>query len=106
MTDHGLGGAVPPSSGSAIPDEDLNSVHAQYAGQSLSRTPHSPDISILAPGQHTQTIGCLAKQDLHVRATYQPNSRYWPFQLIGTGIFLAAAAVLSGLCFWRIRRTD
>lgn len=36
-------------------------------------------------------------------ATYQPASRYWDFQWIETGIYLAVALILAGLCFLRIR---
>jgi ABC-2 family transporter protein len=43
---------------------------------------------------------------LHLRqeVTYQPASRYWPLQWLESGIYLAAALLLSGLCFLRIRR--
>jgi len=36
--------------------------------------------------------------------TYQPASHYWPFQWIETGIFLALAFALAGVCFWRLGR--
>ena len=41
----------------------------------------------------------------HLRAviTYQPASRFWAFQWYETGIFLAAAILLAGFCFWSIR---
>ena len=51
-----------------------------------------------------QSVACLAAYDLHQTVTYQPASHYWPLQWLETGIFLTAAAALSGLCFWRIRR--
>jgi hypothetical protein len=35
---------------------------------------------------------------------YQPASRFWPLQLIETGILLGAALLLSGFCLWRVRR--
>jgi hypothetical protein len=43
---------------------------------------------------------------LHLRQveTYQPASRYWPLQWYETGIYLAAALLLAGLCFLWIRR--
>jgi hypothetical protein len=43
---------------------------------------------------------------LHLRQvlTYHPLSQYWPLQFIETGVFLAAALALTGLCFWWIRR--
>ena len=47
---------------------------------------------------------CLAALDLHFDVTYQPASRYWPFQGIETGLLFAAAFVLIGFCRWRIPR--
>jgi ABC-type transport system involved in multi-copper enzyme maturation permease subunit len=46
-------------------------------------------------------IGTLGlRQDL----TYQPGSHLWPLQWIETGIFVAAAALLTTFCFWWVRR--
>jgi hypothetical protein len=43
---------------------------------------------------------------LHLRdvIAYQPASRFWALQGYETGIFLAAALVLAGFCFWWIGR--
>jgi hypothetical protein len=43
---------------------------------------------------------------LHLRQviTYQPASRYWPFQWYETGIYLGLSAILAGVCAWWIRR--
>jgi hypothetical protein len=43
---------------------------------------------------------------LHLRdvIAYQPASRFWALQGYETSIFLAAALVLAGFCFWWIRR--
>jgi hypothetical protein len=38
------------------------------------------------------------------RVTYQPASRFWPFQWYETGIYTALALGLAGFCFWRLRR--
>lgn len=38
------------------------------------------------------------------RLTYHAADRFWPFQWIETGIYLALAAGLAGFCFWWIRR--
>ena len=42
---------------------------------------------------------------LHLRdvIAYQPASRFWVLQWYETGIFLAAAVLLAGFCFWSIR---
>jgi hypothetical protein len=44
-------------------------------------------------------------ESLHLRQTviYQPASRYWPLQWYETGIYLALALALAGLCLWWIR---
>jgi ABC-type transport system involved in multi-copper enzyme maturation permease subunit len=38
------------------------------------------------------------------QVTYQPSSRFWPFQWYETGIYTALALGLAGFCFWQIRR--
>jgi hypothetical protein len=40
----------------------------------------------------------------HEVVSYQPANRYWPFQWYEMAIFLAAAAMLAGLCIWWVRR--
>jgi hypothetical protein len=40
----------------------------------------------------------------HEMVTYQPASRYWAFQWYELAIFLGAALLLAGACFWRVRR--
>jgi ABC-type transport system involved in multi-copper enzyme maturation permease subunit len=47
---------------------------------------------------------CLASYHLHESVTYQPASHYWPLQWYESGIFLALAGALCGICFWQIRR--
>jgi ABC-type transport system involved in multi-copper enzyme maturation permease subunit len=43
---------------------------------------------------------------LHPRqvVTYQPASHFWPLQWTETGIFVALALLLAGICAWRIQR--
>ena len=49
---------------------------------------------------------CVAKisQQYHVVTTYQPANRFWTFQWMETGIFLALSLLLAGFCFWWVRR--
>jgi ABC-type transport system involved in multi-copper enzyme maturation permease subunit len=49
---------------------------------------------------------CLAARGYRAYLTYQPASRYWPFQGIETGIFVALAAVLIAITFVIISRRD
>jgi ABC-type transport system involved in multi-copper enzyme maturation permease subunit len=37
------------------------------------------------------------------RVSYHPSSRFWTFQWLETGIYIALALGLAGFCFWRIR---
>jgi hypothetical protein len=36
--------------------------------------------------------------------TYQPANRYWTFQWLESGIFLAAAIVAAIGCYWWVTR--
>ena len=58
-----------------------------------------------SPGRFGAAAQCLGALDLHVRVTYQPDHRYWPFQIIESLLLLAAAALVAALCLWRIRHS-
>jgi hypothetical protein len=49
-------------------------------------------------------IECLASQGVRESVAYQPAGRYWAFQWIETGIYLAVTLALSGYCFRRLGR--
>ncbi|MFZ2013760.1 MAG: ABC transporter permease subunit [Nocardioides sp.] len=53
-------------------------------------------------GDGAGTSRCLAAMDLHFLVRYQPAGRYWPFQLVETGLLLLASAALAGWSLWRI----
>ena len=46
----------------------------------------------------------LASEGYWQRASYQPASRFWALRAAETGIYLALAAALAGICAWRVRR--
>jgi hypothetical protein len=46
----------------------------------------------------------LADEGYRQRVEYLPASSFWPLQLVETGLLLVVAALVSGFCFWRIRR--
>jgi ABC-2 family transporter protein len=50
----------------------------------------------------TATRSCLS--GFHVTTVYQPAGRYWTFQWMETGIFVALALVLIGVAYWWLRR--
>jgi hypothetical protein len=57
-------------------------------------------------GSASTLLSCMQAHGWRGIATYQPASRYWPFQGIETGIFLALAAALITVTFVIVRRRD
>ncbi len=51
-------------------------------------------------------LGCLQKAGYRQFVTYQPMSRYWAFQGIETGIYVAVAAALVAVAFYVVRHRD
>jgi hypothetical protein len=81
----------------------LSSGPVNAAGQPDSTTPAActaPTIETNPPDFY----GCLASQGIREAISYQPASRYWPFQWTETGLYLVLALALSGYCFRRLNR--
>ena len=59
-----------------------------------------------ANSEATQFGACVDKLSkvLHTLVTFQPGSRFWPFQSAEMGVLLAAALALCGLTYWWLRR--
>jgi hypothetical protein len=58
-------------------------------------------------GENQGADACLnwvSSLGLRQNLTYQPGSHFWPLQLAETGIFVTAAVLLAGFCFWWTRR--
>ena len=53
-----------------------------------------------------RVLSCMAAHGYREYLTYQPANRFWAFQGIETGIFVALAAVLLGATFWVLKRRD
>jgi hypothetical protein len=51
-------------------------------------------------------FSCMQAHGWRGFATYQPASRYWPFQGIETGIYVLLAAALIAVTFVTVRRRD
>jgi hypothetical protein len=68
------------------------------------------------PGGGVQRVGAPPNQQafqqcvdtvsaqFHQVVVYQPANRFWAFQAYETLLFVAAAAVLAGVCVWWVRR--
>jgi hypothetical protein len=47
---------------------------------------------------------CLSQHGYTLWASYQPASRFWPFQFIEAGWLLALSALLIAATVWLVRR--
>lgn len=96
----------------ALVDKAGHAPTSQYVAHvcpALGRATHALAASGGQPGNGpsgAQIQACIAKlsSSVHTVVTYQPASRFWPFQLAEMGIFLAAALALCGLSSWWLRR--
>jgi hypothetical protein len=70
------------------------------SGAAGGRT-HGPASAAAQQGLHD----CVAKvgNTYHEVVAYQPANRYWAFQWYELMIFLGAALILAGICFWWVR---
>jgi hypothetical protein len=87
----------------------LSSHTVDASGHAVDTIPVSPSSGPCAPsGPPEQTLSaCLAeitRLGYRQQMTYQPSSRFWPFQWYETGIYTAVTLGLAGFCFRRIRR--
>jgi hypothetical protein len=76
---------------------------------SLPPKPSGPGIEQAPPGIAPAAKACtaLAQRTFHIVVTYQPGSRYWAFQWIETGSFVALALLGAAGCYWWVvRRSD
>lgn len=88
-----------------------------YSNEVVNNSGHAPSARFLesvCPGvqglptsnSSARLSECVARvaARFHQEVIYQPASRYWAFQWYETAIFVGAALVLVGLCFWWLRR--
>jgi hypothetical protein len=83
-------------------------VHQYCPNVGLGAGPSGGGVPVPQPGGPGADAGraCLqhAAQTFRLLITYQPASRYWTFQWLETGIFLALALFCAVGCFWWITR--
>jgi hypothetical protein len=96
------------AAGTVLPGGQLNSGMSLGPGHIMQRmnTPNLPATCQALSGQINVTLACLAHDGYKSFVTYQPGYRFWPFQFIETGIFVALAAVLVAVTFLVVRRRD
>jgi hypothetical protein len=95
----------PPDTGAWV----LSSQTVDASGHAVDSIPLSTSAGPCAPSGSPERVlsACLAEIDrlgYRQQLTYQPSSRFWPFQWYETGIYTALTLGLAGFCFWWIRR--
>ena len=68
--------------------------------------PHlaQPRVGVPGPAANRAIQECVNRLGIREVLTYQPISRYWPFQWYETAIYVGLALVLAGFCVWWVRR--
>jgi hypothetical protein len=90
----------------------LSSRAVTAAGQPVTRLPAACSPTAVSPiagaGGGVVSGGgidrCLAGHGLREAVSYQPTSRYWPLQLVETGLFAVLALALDWFCLSRLHR--
>jgi hypothetical protein len=93
--------------GAVLPDGQFTTALRVGPGHVISGFT-GPDIpaACQATSPMNATIACVARLGYRSFTTYQPGYRFWPFQFIETGIFVALAAALIAVTFLVVRRRD
>ena len=79
----------------------LSTVGAQF-GSSEGKITATPSGS--TPGDSVDPVQYLVQHGYTQVTSYQPDSRYWPFQWIEFGCLSALSILLLGTAFWLLRR--
>jgi hypothetical protein len=108
---HGLGtlGSAPVLKGIEVPGAWVTSVSELLTADGRPLDPGVFDDCLTrapktgATGTFGDSSPCLAARDLHLDIAYQPNDRFWTFQILETALYLVLTALVSALLLWRIR---
>ena len=80
------------------------------SGQVIDTSGHPAQVPAIPACLGTNSQACaasLARFHFRELISYEPASRFWTFQWVETGIFLAVAVALAACCiWWLIRRID
>ena len=102
-------GAFWPLAGGVVLPTGQQTTGMTLAPGSIMQSPGAPAIPASCQqlqSQISSTLSCLAHLGYRSFTTYQPGYRFWPFQFIETGIFVALAAALIAVTFLVVRRRD
>jgi hypothetical protein len=57
-------------------------------------------------GGPTVNLNCLQSIGYQMQIKYQPSYRYWDFQLIETGLYIALSVISVGITYWLVIKRD
>jgi hypothetical protein len=97
----GPNGPISPPNGDSLPIVGNSLSLSDVPHACLAYLPHNQ-----ASGAMNAFLSCLTSHGYVQDFTYQPADRYWPFQFIEAGIFVAFTAALIALTFAVINRRD
>lgn len=98
----GNGGHLYLAAGGRAGDWILASHAVNAAGRAVARVPQACQSAF--NGGPAAFPRCLSGHGIRIAMTYQPASRFWDFQWLEAGVFVAVAAALAWFCFWRVGR--
>lgn len=98
----GNGGHLYLAAGGRGGDWILASHAVNAAGRAVARVPQACQQAF--NGGPEGFVRCLGAHGIRIAMTYQPGGRFWAFQWLEAGVFVAVAAGLAGFCFWRVAR--
>ena len=92
--------------------------HASAAQLAAFLQAHCPAIAVPPPGQPApgksfarladpatfETCRARAAESFHLLVTYQPAGRYWTFQWLEAGVFVALALMAAAGCYWWVTK--
>jgi hypothetical protein len=102
------GASWPLTGGVVLPGGQLSTGMSVGPGSIMS-SPAGPAVPAACQqfqAQISSTLACMARLGYRSFTTYQPGYRFWPFQFIETGIFVALAGALIAVTFRVVRRRD
>jgi hypothetical protein len=100
---HGLTGAYLKAACPAVVNGGQGGGAPGALGLGLGSSSHHSEAPVGAQDALHQ-CGAKVAAVFHEVVTYQPGSRYWAFQWLDLGIYVAGALVLAGLSLWWVRR--
>jgi hypothetical protein len=90
------GHVVSPDEAAAFLHQHCANIGPDIAARAAGNAVAGPDLGRVCLNEVARTY--------HLLITYQPANRYWTFQWLEAGLFVALAALCAGACYWWVTR--